>query len=606
MSGYATRVRTLLAIGATNGLRVLDYRLGLKSGLHPVQRVTAALPAAGPFFTLPSAVDPARRAPAAWHDEATLFGAYPIAIGAQPPAWTRDPLTEPGAQDPAPDTLPPWWQIGDFAGGDIKRVWELSRFDWAMAFAQHARAGEVGAVERLNHWIEDWVRANPAYRGPNWKCAQEASIRVLHLSVAAMLLSDATMSAPLRSLVDAHVRRILPTLSYARAQDNNHATSEAGALFVAGAWMTCAGLPEGAELARRGRSLIERAVARLFAPDGSFSQYSVNYHRVALDTLSIVELWRRRAGLPPFNTTWNQRASGAANWLRLMVDPASGDAPNLGANDGANLLPLTDAAYRDYRPSVQLATVLFQERRAFPPGPWDESLAWLGVAPPDTVAELPERAIFDDGGYAVLRQAEAMVMLRYPRFRFRPSHADAMHVDLWLAGRNLLRDGGSYSYNTEAEWLDYFGGVRSHNTIEFDARPQMPRLSRFLFGDWLATDMRRSTDMGFAAAYRHRAGWRHHREVRLDGHLTVIDTLDGFEREARLRWRLAPGDWRIEDGVVTDGEHWLEMRADVPIVSLKLTSGWESRHYLEKTPLPVLEAVITRPGRVTSEYRWTA
>ena len=288
-----------------------------------------------------------------------------------------------------------------------------------------------------------------------------------------------------------------------------------------------------------------------------------------------------------------------------MVDPASGDAPNLGANDGANLLPLTDGAYRDHRPSVQLACALFEDRRAFPAGPWDDALEWLDVPIPATLAALPEHAILDDGGYAVLRQGEAMAMLRYPRFRFRPSQADALHVDLWLGGRNLLRDGGSFSYNTEAEWLNYFGGVRSHNTIEFDDQPQMPRLSRFLLGDWIATDTSGPTGKGFAASYQSRAGWRHEREIQLDTHLTVIDTVAGFARDARLRWRLAPGDWRIEDGVVTDGQHRLAVSADVPITAFELKSGWESRHYLERTPLPVLEVVIRQPGRIRSEYRWT-
>lgn len=606
MSGNATRLRTLKAIGVMNGLRVLAYRLGLKSGLHPVQRVKAVLPEIGPFFSAPAAIRSDRSAPATWRDTALLFGAYPVAIGRAPPAWTRDLLAEPDARDPSPDGLLPWWRIGDFSGGDIKRIWEFSRFDWAMAFAQQAVAGEPDAIDRLNRWIEGWAKANPAYRGPNWKCAQEASIRVLHLSAAAMMLDgEGSVSPALRTLIEAHVRRILPTLSYARAQDNNHATSEATALFVAGAWFTIAGVPGGPALARQGRALLERCVERLFAPDGSFSQYSLNYHRVALDTLSLAEIWRRRAALPPFSALWRERARAASAWLRVMVDPASGDAPNLGANDGANLLPLTDGAYRDHRPSVQLACALFEDRRAFPAGPWDDALEWLDVPIPATLAALPEHAILDDGGYAVLRQGEAMAMLRYPRFRFRPSQADALHVDLWLGGRNLLRDGGSFSYNTEAEWLNYFGGVRSHNTIEFDDQPQMPRLSRFLLGDWIATDTSGPTGKGFAASYQSRAGWRHEREIQLDTHLTVIDTVAGFARDARLRWRLAPGDWRIEDGVVTDGQHRLAVSADVPITAFELKSGWESRHYLERTPLPVLEVVIRQPGRIRSEYRWT-
>ncbi len=608
MNALATRLRTFAAIGAANGARALTYRLGLKLGLHPAQRIAATI-VTGDAFPAPQSPSGGMVPPQAWRDEALLFGAYRVPIATAPPVWTRDPLVHDAvaATDPLPGDLPPWWQIGDFAAGDIKRVWELSRFDWAMAFAQQARAGEAGALERLNAWIADWVIANPPYRGPNWKCAQEASIRLLHLSIAALLLGRTDqVSDTLRSLLDAHVRRILPTLSYARAQDNNHATSEAAALFVAGAWYVVAGIPGSAQLVRRGRRLLEQHVARLFMPDGSFSQYSMNYHRVALDTLSMAEIWRRAAGLPPFSERFRQRAAAAADWLRIMVDPVSGDAPNLGANDGANLLPLTDADYRDHRPSVQLAMAVFQNARAYPPGPWDGVADWLAVALSANKVTLPATASFDDGGYTILRHGAAMALLRYPRFRFRPSQADAMHVDLWLAGENLLRDGGSYSYNTDQHWIDYFGGVASHNTIQFDSRPQMPRLSRFLLGDWLKTDFRADVADGFTAAYRHRTGWSHHREVRLGTQLDVIDRVDGFTREARLRWRLAPGPWRVEGNSVINGSHRLSVTADVPITSFALVTGWESRRYFEKTELPVLEVVITRPGRIVSEYGWTS
>src|SRR5690606_27108937 len=127
-------------------------------------------------------------------------------------------------------------------------------------------------------------------------------------------------------------------LSYARAQDNNHATSEAVALFAAGAWLELAGSAGGRVLARQGRGLLERHVIRLFGKDGSFSQHSVNYHRLVLDTLSIAEIWRQHAGLPAFSASFRERAAAGAQWLRAMVDPSTGDAPNLGANDGANLL----------------------------------------------------------------------------------------------------------------------------------------------------------------------------------------------------------------------------------------------------------------------------
>lgn len=604
MTALATRIRTFIALGPVNAARALTYRAGLRLGIHPVQRIAATLPTKGPFFTPPLHTT-ALSLPGHWRNEALLFGTYRVPISEAAPAWTSDPLAA-AAPVVSDAKLAPWWKIADFASGDIKCIWEYSRFDWALAFAQQARTGEAGALDRLNDWIGDWALRNPAYRGPNWKCAQEASIRVMHLSISALLLGvEGQITAPMRELIEAHVRRILPTLSYARAQDNNHATSEAAAIFIVGAWLSVAKVPGAGRLERRGRALIERTTRRLFASDGSFSQYSVNYHRVALDTLSIVELWRRRAGLPAFSDEWRTLARAAADWLRVMTDPDSGDAPNLGANDGANLLPLTDAAYRDFRPTVQLAAVLFTGKRAYVPGSWDRQLEWLHVDIPDQTLSLPDRAILDDGGYAVMRRGAAMAMLRYPRFRFRPSQADALHLDLWLHGANLLRDGGSFSYNTEPEWIDYFGGSASHNTITFDGRPQMPRLSRFLLGDWLDSQEHHETPDGFCAGYRHREGWKQVREVRLgDDRLVVMDTISGFAHEARLRWRLAPGDWRIIDNLITDGRHHLTVNADMPLLSIELVVGWESRHYLERTPLPVLEVVFGQPGRIITDYRW--
>ncbi|WP_205012867.1 heparinase II/III family protein [Sphingomonas panacisoli] len=597
----------MIGLGPINVLRVLGYRLGLRLGVHPAQRIEASIPE-GLFFERSGKIDPVDAAISAhWDTDAMLFGAHRIAIDAESPAWTADPLS--GEEHPG--SAQPWWRIADFANGDIKRIWELSRFDWAMTYAQRARNGDATSFDRLNTWIAHWADSNPPYLGPNWKCAQEASIRVLHLSIAAIVLGQENeMAPPMRAMIEAHVRRIMPTLSYAQAQDNNHATSEAAAIFVAGAWATLAGDADAVALTQKGRQLLERHVARLFGGDGSFSQYSVNYHRVALDTLAIAELWRRRADLPPFSETFQARAAAAADWLRMMVDPASGDAPNLGANDGANLLPLTGAPYRDYRPSVQLATCLFRGLCAYPPGAWDDVLIWLDVATSDNVAELPEVAVFDDGGYAVLRRGSAMALLRYPRFRFRPSHADAMHVDLHVAGCNLLRDGGTYSYNVDDKWIDYFSGIESHNSVQFDDRPQMPRLSRFLLGDWLKTDDCRLIDekdsgiVGFCASYRHRSGWTHRREMRLGNCLRVTDVCSGFTKHATLRWRLAPGDWTLRDGVVTNGRDRLSVCADVPISSIRLVVGCESRNYLEKTELPVLEVVITEPGRMISEYRW--
>jgi Heparinase II/III-like protein/Heparinase II/III N-terminus len=618
MTAFLTRARAAFGLGLINIAHAVGYRMGIKLGLSSLRRLKANT-SKGPFF-LPAQHLSAVGAPAVtgWQFSALLFSCWPYVLSYEPPDWLFNPFT--GQRVAAPER--DWWQIPDFSPdvGDIKLIWELSRMDWVLAFAQRARQGDQASLDKLNTWLADWCDHNPPYKGPNWKCGQEASIRVMHLAMAALILCQVHQPAPgLLALLRVHLQRIVPTIKYAMAQDNNHGTSEATALFIGGSWLAAQGVAEGERWVRMGRRWLENRAGRLIGSQGSFSQYSLNYHRVMLDTFCMAEVWRRYLALPAFSADLQAKTLAATQWLRHMVNSENGDAPNVGANDGARLLQLTDTAYRDYRPTVQLATALFANQRAYEqPGTWDHALRWLGVAMPQHTASEPGHYIADDGGFSILRRGLVMAMLRYPRFRFRPSQADALHLDLWLNGENLLRDGGTYSYNTDPQCLNYFGGTASHNTVQFDGQDQMPRLSRFLFGDWLKTKRlyclhEDAQAVNFGAGYCDRQDRSHMRRISLgDTHLRVEDEVGGFKEKAVLRWRLSPGDWHLEytphgarltrDG---QGDVTLTVAFSNSICRCELANGWESRHYLEKKLLPVLEVEIRHPGVLTTEIDWT-
>jgi hypothetical protein len=596
-----------MSLGLINVARVADYRLRLRAGVHPVQRLASAVVPRAPFF------DPVSSAPRRGAKVAPAphrpFGWMP-APEREFPDWHLNVLT--GARAEGVDT--PWWRLRDFdaALGDIKGIWEASRFDWAVGLAQRAALGERDAVDRLNAWLEDWLAKNPPYRGHNWKCGQEASIRLMHLAVAALVLAQVrSPRASLLDLLELHLRRIAPTISYAIGQDNNHGISEAAALFIGGSWLAACGRPAGRTWDRLGRELLADRAKRLIERDGSFSQYSATYHRLMLDTLSLAETWRRHVHAPPFADVVMARASAATDWLRTIVDPLSGDAPNLGANDGADLLPLTDAGYRDFRPSLQLAAAVFQDCAAYAgDGPWVGQLEWLDIATPGTLAVAPRSRLFDDGGFAVLRSGACAAILRFPRFHFRPSHADALHVDLWVTGENLLRDGGTFSY-ADPKWDGYLAGAQGHNSIQFDGRESMPRLGRFLWGDWLrpatvsAIEQRDGATV-VSAAYADAPGASHARRVELhNGMLRVIDDVAGFTERATMRWRLRPGSWSVSRDGATDGIHRIIVRSSVPLARVELVTGWESRFYGQRSELPVLEVEIAQPGTLVTEYVWS-
>lgn len=600
---------TLVSLGWRSLWRVFCYRAGVYLGLNPVRRLKAVVPR-GDFFSPQPSAD--KMVGADTEDRPLkYFGWLQVPCGDDPPDWLWDPIS----RGTSGSFRRPWWEIPDFDPGvsDIKVVWEASRFDWVLRFALEARGGAGNRLGRLNTWLADWCEENPPYCGPNWKCGQETSIRVMRLALAALWLDQVEGASPgLRDLVRLHLQRIAPTLRYAIAQDNNHGTSEAAALYIGGSWLRCCGEGRRAEgWERQGRRWLEERIGRLVAEDGSFSQHSTNYHRLFLDTMSIVEVWRRAVGGQDFSEAARARCRAATRWLHAFAEAESGEVPNLGSNDGAWLLPAEGAGYRDYRPSIQLAAALFCGSRAYADGACNVWLQHLSVPVPEKVLDIPQSGLFDRGGYARLNLGRATAFVRYPRFRFRPCHADALHVDLWVGGENLLRDGGSYSYAAEPPWQEYFPGTASHNTVQFDGRDQMPRLGRFLFGAWLKTSERspevlhREEAVSFSAAYTDWLGCLHRRTARLEASRMVVeDEIAGFKDKAILRWRLRPGDWLREGDGWESGGMRIGIKTDVPIVRMEIVEGWESRYYLKRDPLPVLEVETKQPGLVRSVVSW--
>ncbi|MFV7425598.1 heparinase II/III family protein, partial [Stenotrophomonas geniculata] len=85
--------------------------------------------------------------------------------------------------------------------------------------------------------------------------------------------------------IEAHLKRIEPTIDYAIAQDNNHGTSEAAALYIGGAFLNAnKPLPQYKKWQALGEKWLANRANKLIMHDGGFSQYSINYHRVMLDS----------------------------------------------------------------------------------------------------------------------------------------------------------------------------------------------------------------------------------------------------------------------------------------------------------------------------------
>jgi hypothetical protein len=179
--------KTIFSLGLLNVLRVVKYRFWTKKWLFLTRppQIDSLEP---PFFTLPK-----RRLDlmiqSNWNEEMTLFGCHRFPISSAPPDWFKNYIQNKKMKN----VDIPWWKIPDYSQetGDIKAIWELSRFDWTLAFSQKALTqSSEKSIEQLNFWLSDWIKKNPPYTGPNWKCAQECSLRVINLACSAIILEQ--------------------------------------------------------------------------------------------------------------------------------------------------------------------------------------------------------------------------------------------------------------------------------------------------------------------------------------------------------------------------------------------------------------------------------
>ena len=553
---FKKKIITFYRLGILNFLRVLLYRLLIYLKIHPVLFIKHKS-LTGYFYNYPEEIVFKNS------DDLISFnklkaGYYPFSgqffpFESQFPNWHKNYFNGKISRFRNQE----WWKIPDFDNdlGDIKNVWELSRFDWVVKLSALAGSGNFEAVDLLNSRLSNWVEENQPYKGVNWKCGQEASIRLMHLIFSSILLGQLkNPSSQLLNLVGMHIKRIAPTLSYAIAQNNNHGTSEAAALFIGGHFLSINGKTEYSKFEKLGRYWLNNRADKLFSIDGCFSQYSVNYHRLALDTFSFCEVYRSINGLESFSERLIFKIKKATQWLEALTDFETGNAPNIGANDGALLFHFFNFKYRDFRHSVQWANFIFCKRIISGLSETQKNLFQLfglNFSELKVVEPISDIQILGNkDGFYILRKKSMLLVFRRPIFVFRPSHADALHLDLWLNGKNILRDGGSFSYSTEMDKYNYYKGTFSHNTIIFDGKSQMPSISKFLFGSWLKEShfnlFDTSEKVTISSGFRNSSGVIHNRTIHIyKTKVIVLDYIDGNYKNAKLQWRVLNEDWKI-------------------------------------------------------------
>jgi len=589
---FSTTLKAIIQLGLLQTSQFAIYKLGLSSGHYrratPLENKTVEHPSSNtfhPLFELPSREDILLIIGESGLKELTqtadeivagrvrLFGGDPLPIQL---AYEQH-LHHWTAYEKDPSLYQPLF--GEVQ--DVKFLWEPARFSWAFTLGRafHLTCDDRFA-EAFWKYTETFLDGNPTNTGPNWVSAQEVALRLMAFCWSLQVFDSSQSSTTTRKerlarSIAEHAARIIPTMVYAQSQNNNHLLSEYAGLFTAG--LALPDHPQSARWLQMGWKGFHKDLRRQVDAYGEYVQHSTNYQRLMLQLSLWIGALANKQKMP-FPRQSRETLERATHWAYSLLDPVSGGMPNLGANDGAYIFPLSIGSIGDHRPVIQAGARRFMGYN-LPAGAWDEMSLWFGLPYSKELFETP-RYLGD-----AVHGRDSWGSLRAVRYRSRPSHADQLHFDLWWRGMNIARDAGSYLYNAPAPWDNSLTHTAVHNTVSVDGLEQMTRAGRFLYLDWARGWKRKpiesdpailERESGHHNGYR-RLGIRHERTVTVfnDEHWEVEDSLLRVKGKPRLHtyrlhWLLPDWDWQVD---IIDGGYELHLKSGKDAVILHLSSS---------------------------------
>ncbi len=504
----------------------------------------------------------------------TGFSSIELDFG-KPINWHLNPLT---GHENAKDVK--WFEISDFDEkiGDIKVIWEASRLTH---FLYYARAFLITKdrkyYEGFSEQLDDWNNHNPYSYGSNYKCGQEATLRMINVLMAYTVFQNYNLAKEfdkinVEKLVEGSYKKVLSNFFYAhKCIKNNHTFTEILGLII-GAWCS-----ENDDALRKGYKLMDQEIRNQFLSDGGFTQYSFNYHRF---TLQIMECLFKVSETTGMRVTETERLKNSV-LLLYQVQDGNGDVPNYGSNDGALIFPLSTCGYRDFKPVLNTMYALIEGKRIYDSGDYDEELLWFGITNKLPLIDIEKKSIaFQDSGYYVFRHDEGFLMTCLQEYKSRPAHMDQLHIDLWHKGVNVFCDTGTYSYASKLG--KELSSTAGHNTVKISGVEQMNKRGAFMVTDWTQKVKANWSDNSFVGEIESRNGYRHLRKIICTSNGYLIED-EVMANSNQFDFILnTPCDINIVNGgfeLINENEIIAEVKTDGEII---MTEDYRSLYYLKK------------------------
>ncbi len=371
-----------------------------------------------------------------------LLGSGPVHIG-ETPSWRRDLYT--GWEWPLQHAFRIALHRGD--GSDIRTVWEMSRGAYFLPLARTFwRSGDPRYRDTFARHVGSWPAANPVGRGPNWTNPMEAAIRAANWVLALLVFAEADGVAP--AFWQGMLANLFTTGLFLERYPEWHPVYRGNHYVADGVGLAYLGAlfrdtPEGQRWLRAGAQILGSEMQRQVHADGTSFEASVGYHRLVAELFAYGgEVVRRNlpGALP---AEYDRRLQRMYDFIAAYL-PESGEAPIIGDADDSRLH------------AVSAQGMLFPRRHR------------LGL--PVEIPAATESASFPQGGFYVLRHGADHLITRCGAVGLAGAgshdHNDHLSFELFVGGRRVVSDSGTYAYTRDLAQRFAFRGTAAHSVVQ--------------------------------------------------------------------------------------------------------------------------------------------
>jgi len=450
---------------------------------------------------------------------------------------------------------------------DIKYSWELNKH---LHFVTLGKAYYYTKDEKYSKeftkQICSWIKQNPYKIGINWISNIQIAQRIISWIVSYHLFQESVYFKEhcLESFLKSIYYQTEVLFNKRHTPRNNHRIGAICSIVIIG--LVFPEFRKFNQWINEGFKELEKALEEQVFQDGVDKEQTISYQKAVIEFLLLTHIMAKRNNLE-IPEKVKRKLHQMITHLAYLITPDQ-RLPIVGDNSDERAYVVSEVVdFWDPRTLISAGAIIFSDphlRKISKSYTVDNFWLlgiegfekWMKIKP--SKSSLRTCKSFDDGGHFVLRsdwgRDSDYFFIRCGEFGFNKtcahSHCDLLSMILYVSGRPVLIDSGTFRYNTNKEDRDYYRKISAHNTVQVDGEEQGGMQDTFKSESRIITG--RCIKFGddcfkFKGYTESKTGIRHVREVSFigKGHWAVSDTIDAVKNDYRMyliRWffQLAP------------------------------------------------------------------